>query len=221
LNGTINLYSLPIRIAVNVVTKRVLLVRNALFYLLLFVFCLTGVTHAQQPEDNIKEANTYLDARMTALDKYLDQSEGMQQRLLKRLKRKEDKMLRKLAAKDSSAYKQYVQDQHLSFDSIASISNDTSRRLPSLGSNKTIDSLNGVQRFIQSESGKLNSSTALLSQAGISTPNNAALSSLQQKMDMQVNTNQLIQQHIADLEKMAGANNISGIQGIQKMCWRV
>jgi hypothetical protein len=201
---------------VNVVTKRVLLVRNALLFLLLFVFCLAGITHAQQPEDNIKDANTYLDARTTSLDKYLDQSESIQQRLLKRLKRKEDKILRNLAAKDSVAYKQYILNHQLNFDSIQSLSKDTSRHLSSLGNNKVIDSLKGVQRFIQSESGKLTNSTALLGQAGIATPNNTALNSLQQKMNVQVNTDQLIQQHTADLEKIAGANNISGIQGIQK-----
>jgi hypothetical protein len=179
---------------------------------LLCVFFASKEANAQDVDSSGIYAQSYLDSRVSSLEKSLDKTSGLQQRLLKRLQRKEEKMLRKLAAKDSTAYNQYVKNHHLDFDSIASISNDTSRHPAVIGNNKIIDSLKGVQRFIQSESGKL----TLLSQAGIATPNSPSLSSLQQKMNVQANTDQLIQQHTSDLAKMAGANNISGFQDIQK-----
>jgi outer membrane murein-binding lipoprotein Lpp len=201
---------------VNVVIKDGLSSRRHLICLLLFLFCLVGVSHAQQVDDNINEANTYLDVRTSKLDKYLNQSQNIQQRLLKKLKRKEDKVLRKLAAKDSAAYKQYMMEHPISYDSIARIAIDTSLHPKIFGNNKTIDSLKGVQRFIQSETGKIGNSAAALNQTGIAIPGTSNLTAIQQKMNTQLNTSQLIQQHTADLEKMVGVNNISGLQGIQK-----
>jgi outer membrane murein-binding lipoprotein Lpp len=188
------------------------------FLLLLTCFALCIGVHpssAQEVQDNIDNASTYLDRRYEALQKSTDITAKLQQKLLKRLQKKEDKMLRKLAKQDSTLYKQYVA-QHLTYDSIAAMSKDSTRQIKMLGSNKTIDSLKGVQRYIQSQAGKLSAATGSLNQLGISTPGGSDLASLQQQMNMQVSTDQLIQQHTNDLKQLAGSANISGLQSIQK-----
>src|ERR1700744_4009894 len=164
---------------------------------------------AQEAQDNIDNATTYLDHRVEALQKSTDITIRLQQKLLKRLQKKEDKMLRKLAKQDSALYKQYVA-QHLNYDSIAAMSKDSTRPVKMLGSNKTIDSLKGVKSYIQNQTSKLSAATGSLNQLGISTPGGSDLSSLQQKMNMQISTDQLIQQHTNDLKQLAGSANIRG-----------
>jgi hypothetical protein len=124
-------------------------------------------------------------------------------------------MLRKLAKQDSSLYKQYVA-QYMNFDSIAAISNDTTKRPQLLNSNKTIDSLKGIQRFIQNQTSKIGGASGALGQAGVNLPGIENLSGLQQKLNAQSLTDQLIQQHTNDLKQLAGGANISGLQSIQK-----
>src|SRR5688572_15058741 len=76
------------------------------------------LSYAQEAEESVGQAQTYLEHRSSSLEKYLKHSDKIQQRLLKKLKRKEDKMLRKLAAKDSALYYQYTAGRNISFDSI-------------------------------------------------------------------------------------------------------
>ena len=172
-------------------------------------------TYAQEKDSATIYADIYLNHRVSGLERLLDKTTKLQKHLLKRLQRKEDKMLRKLAKQDSSLYKQYIQ-QHLSYDSIAAIANDTTRPRAAIVNNTLIDSLKGIQRFIQNQEGKLGQSTASLKAAGISLPQNDQLNALQQKLNAQGNIDQLIQQHTADLKQLAGSAHISGLQSIQK-----
>jgi hypothetical protein len=170
---------------------------------------------AQETEENITNATTYLESRTSALDKYLGHSDKIQQRLLKKLKRKEAKIIKKLAAKDSTLYKQYV-SQGISYDSISILSKDSAYQRKRITGTGIIDSLKGVQSFIQKQSAKLNSVAGIANKAGIETPYSKELGELQQKLNTQQNIDALIGQRTAALEGLTGKANISGLQDIQK-----
>ncbi len=189
----------------------------AVFFLSILIFLGCAIAaQAQEQQQNIDMAQKYLDSRTDGLSKYLKRSDKIQQRLLKKLRRKENKVARKLAAKDSTLYRQYLQ-QRLSYDSIARLSQDTSalNRLATK-KNSLIDSLKGIQNFIQKQSGKLGSATALADKARINTPYTAELNKLQQQLSAGQNIDNLIKQRTSNLEQLAGGQNISGLQSIQK-----
>ncbi|KAA5536539.1 hypothetical protein F0919_02400 [Taibaiella lutea] len=205
--------------------------RNSFIFIFLLLLTGTGM-YAQEPSpasvsettENIENANSYLDSKTASLDKYLSRSEKIQQRLLKRLQRKEQKMLKKLAAKDSALYYQYLQQQGLSYDSIAALSNDTAYRNKfALQKNSTIDSLRGVQNFIQKQEDKLNAASGIAGKAGIASPavstnsTTGNLSGLQQNLNVQQNIDGLIQQKTQSLKSFAAQHtDIKGLEGIQK-----
>ncbi len=121
------------------------------------LFMLTGkAADAQETEQSITYAEKYLDARTSDLSKYLNHSGKLQQRLLRRLQRKEAKIARKLAAKDSALYRQYMHER-LSYDSIARLQQDTaslrerfaSKRMPRSIASK-VYSLLSVSKAISS-----------------------------------------------------------------------
>jgi hypothetical protein len=169
---------------------------------------------AQEARENIDNANTFLDRKTASIDKYTAKSQKIQQRLLKKLQRKEAKLLKRLAAKDSAAYLQYV-NQGLSYDSIATLSKDTSYQQKLANKkNAAIDSLRGVQRFIENQQGKLGSVTDVADKAGIQMPKQ--LGKLQQQLNGQQDIDQLIGQRTASLESLAKSQNIKGMEGIQK-----
>ncbi|XHR94244.1 hypothetical protein ACFJIV_28820 [Mucilaginibacter sp. UC70_90] len=177
---------------------------------------ISSFSQQQDEEESVRYADQYLDSRTTSLDKYLDRAAGIQQRLLKKLQRKEARFARKLAAKDSTLYQQYLQNK-LSYDSIAALSKDSTAlsRIKS-SPDKLIDSLKGIQRFISNQGSKLGTASSLAGQAGVNLPNANELSSLQQKLNAQQGLDQLMQQRSKVLESLAGAAHISGIEGIQK-----
>lgn len=189
----------------------------AIFFIsiLIFLGCATAM-HAQQQHEGIDIAQKYLDSRTSDLSQYLNRSEKIQQRLLKKLKRKENKIARELAAKDSALYRNYI-NQRLSYDSIARLSQDTSA-LNRLAKKKSslVDSLKGVQNFIQKQNGKLSGITALADKVGISTPYADELNKLQQQLSAGQHIDDLIKQRTSNLEQLAGSQNISGLQSIQK-----
>jgi hypothetical protein len=188
--------------------------KHIILFLLLLAF-VAGQSFAQETEENIDNATTYLESRTSALDKYLGRSEKIQQRLLKRLKRKEEKILKRLAAKDSVLYKEYL-NRGISYDSIATLSKDSTYQQQRLTKNGIIDSLKGVQNFIQKQSSKLSNITGAADKAGIATPYGKELNELQQKLNTQQNIDALIGQRTAALEGLTGKANISGLQDIQK-----
>ncbi len=172
-------------------------------------------THGQENNPEITAQN-YLDNRTSALDKYLKRSQRIQQKLLRRLKKQEARMMKQLAAKDSALYKQYL-DMPLTYDSITSLSKDTAVLNQRTGRrNATIDSLNGIQQFIQKQAGKLNSVAGL---AGKELPGGdytSKISELQSKLNAEQQVKDLIQQRSKALEQLAGGKNIAGLQNIQK-----
>lgn len=187
-----------------------------IYILLACLLCCSVSTYAQEAEESVAYAQKYLEGRTGDLGKYLNRSQKIQQRLLRKLQRKEDKMARRLAAKDSALYRQYMQ-QRLSYDSIAHLSKDTAA-LQRLAAKKNglIDSLKGVQDFLQKQSGKLNGVTGLAGKAGINTPYTDELNQLQQQLNTQQNIDELIRQRTSNLEGLAGKADISGLQSIQK-----
>ncbi len=182
---------------------------------ILVLFSRFQTVYGQEVEENIDNAKTYLGLRVSSIEKYTEKTNKLQQRLLKHLQRKEDKMLRKLAKQDSALYKQYI-GQHLNYDSIAVLYSDTTQRHLTRGNSALIDSLKGVQRFIQNQQNKLGAVSTSLSAAGVSIPGNDQLNALQQKLNSQAGIDQLIQQHTNDLKQLAGNVNIKGFQSIQK-----
>jgi hypothetical protein len=192
-----------------------------------FIFMLVGIlllcsapAHAQEAEQSIEYAEKYLDSRTSDLGKYLRRSGKIQQRLLRRLQRKEDKIARKLAAKDSTLYRQYMQ-QRLSYDSIARLQQDTAslRRRFSARKNALVDSLKNVQSFISKQSSKLNSAAALAGKAGADIPYTAELDKLRGQLNAQQGIDELIRERTSSLEGLAGKANISGLQNIQQQVY--
>lgn len=175
-----------------------------------------GQSYAQDSQENTRQASSLLDSKTADLEKYLKRSERIQQKLLRRLKKKEARLRRQLAAKDSSLYRQYL-SMPLTYDSIALISNDTTALNKRRGRrNATIDSLKGIQNFIQKQSGKLNGLTGL---AGKELPDgdySAKLAELQSRLNAEQQVSDLIQQRSKSLESLAGGKNIAGLQSIQK-----
>ncbi len=191
-------------------------VHMRLLYTMFFLlFICSPALHAQQAEDNIRTAEQYLESRTSSLDKYLNRSQKIHQRLLKKLKRKEAKLLRRLAAKDSALYYQYINNK-LSYDSIAAVSNDTSA-LNRLAQKKSavIDSLKGIQSFIQDQSSKISGASSLADKANMQVPYANELNSLQQKLSAQQNIDELIRQRTNSLESLTD-DKIKGLEGIQK-----
>lgn len=191
-----------------------------LYYLLFAVLLLCrGIVHGQEMEESVRYAQQYLDSRTGSLDQYLGRSGKIQQRLLKKLQRRETRMLRKLAAKDSALYYQYVQ-QGASYDSIAALAKDTSAlQKLTAKKNSLTDSLKGVLRFLQHQTGKLGGAGDLADKAGLPTEYTGKLDQLQQQLNGQQKIDDLIKQRTASLENMAAGNKLGGIQGIQKQVY--
>ncbi len=191
--------------------------KNNLRYLfaITILFCHSAKAQLNEVSESKRYAEEYLESRTSALDKCLGHSDKIQQRLLKKLKRKESKILKKLAAKDSILYKQYV-NRGIPYDSIATLSKDSNYQQQHITKTGIIDSLKGVQSFIQKQSNKLNRLSGAADQAGIETPYSKELNALQQKLNTQQSIDNLIGQCTAALEGLSGKANISGLQEIQK-----
>lgn len=175
-----------------------------------------GSTANGQSAKTILVSSQYLDSRTSSLDKYLKRSERIQQRLLRRLKKKEEKFRKQLAAKDSLAYKRYL-DQPLTYDSIAALSKDTAAlHTRRRGLNATIDSLKGIQQFIQKQGTKLNGFAGIGGKEIPGAEYTARLAELQSKLNAEQQVKDLIRQRSNTLEQLAGGQNIAGIKGIQK-----
>ncbi len=189
------------------------------YFCFLFLLLVTGSisAYAQDATEGIEHATTYLDHRTAALDKYLLRSDRIQQRLLRRLQKKEKRMLARLAAKDSVAYQQYINSRSVSFDSIAVLSKDTSS-LARLGNrrNATIDSLKGIGQFIQQQGGRLQGAGIPGGQALPGSEYAGKITELQGKLNAEQQVKDLIRQRTQSLEQMAKGAGIPGLTGIQK-----
>lgn len=184
---------------------------------MLYFFPFFIVEVSAQSENGITQASSYLESKTAALEKYLKRSDRIQRRLLRRLQQKETRMQTRLAAKDSVAYKQYINNRSVSFDSIAVLSKDTAS-LARLGNRRkaTIDSLKGIAQFIKQQRGRLQSAGMPAGQALPGGDYSLKIAELQGKLNAEQQVKDLIRGRTQDLEQMAASAGIPGLQSIQK-----
>jgi len=174
---------------------------------------LSGVAAlAQEEAQIIQNGKRYLDLNIHTLNRYSQRAIHQQKLLLRKLKKKEERFARQLKQKDSAAYARY-KSQSLSYDSISHMLHPDSATLVAKtkrGANKVIDSLKGVQAFIQANAAK----------AGIGAPElgkyTGELGSLQQKLDYNEYINELINQHTNGLKGLSPKANIPALSGIEQ-----
>ncbi|WP_343566230.1 hypothetical protein [Sphingobacterium sp.] len=171
---------------------------------------------AAQSESGMEEASLYLEKRTTDLGNYIHRSNRIQERLLNRLRKKEARMLAKLAAKDSAAYNEYL-NRSISFDSIAALSKDTTvlARMTKWR-NATIDSLKGIQQFMHNQGNKLATLDGISGQALPGGDYSGKIAELQGKLNAEQQVKDLIRQRTQSLEQMARSAGIPGLIGLQK-----
>jgi len=160
------------------------------------------------------QGRKFVDINIRSLDRYSKRWEVTQRSLLKKLKRKEQRLVGKLKRNDSAGYAR-LQSQSLSFDSILNLSRRpdsatiASRTLKN--GQKSIDSLKGIINFIQGKDICLAGSSPINSDV---TAYTKELNNLQGKLSYQQYISELTQQHVKSLEGIAGSKN--GITGISK-----
>lgn len=154
----------------------------------------------------------YLDLNTRSLDKYNKRLARQQDRLLRQLKKKENRMKHQLQHSDAAAYLRF-KNQPLSYDSISRLANaDSTTMATKIGRrrNAVFDSLKGVAVFIQSKS-------SVLPEAAVNTSSyNTELQSLEQKISYRDYINELITQRTNNLKSIVGNNSFSSFGGIQK-----
>jgi hypothetical protein len=177
---------------------------------LLFILCSCLPAYAQEDALTVQQGRRYIDLNIRSLEKLSHRTQQQQQRLLKKLTRREHKLVRQLKQTDSAAYARLDQ-QPLSFDSISRLlradSAGKAARVWRKG-NKAIDSLRGLQSFLRSKAGA----------AGTVSPaagdQSAKLGALQTDLNYQQYINSLIDQRSLNLNYLAG--NAPALKGIQK-----
>ena len=181
-----------------------------LLTLLINPFCI----NAQEENSTVvTHGNRYISLKVKSIDKYNSRIEHQQKHLLNKLKRKETHFAHKLKNSDSLAYARYKLQSSPSYDSISKLSkSDTGITAASFSKQKntSVDSLRGVQSFVQSKSG-------LSTNAPQAQGTNSDLNSLQGKMNFHNYINQLITQRTNNLKNLAGSeSNVPGLKGIEK-----
>jgi len=193
---------------------KIILVPTVLFFLSLSI----SPFYAFSQEENATAAiggTRYIDLKIKKLDKYNSRIKKQQDRMLKKLKNKENHLERKLQRTDSLAYAKFKK-QTLSYDSISKVSkSDTGSKADSFAKKKnpTIDSLRGVESFVQCKSGQVPSSPEVQEK-------NAELSSVQGKLNFRNYITQLITQRTNNLSNLQGdEGKAPGLIGIQKQVY--
>ena len=185
---------------------------------LIFLSLLISPYYAFSQEENTTaamEGTRYIDLKIKKLDKYNSRIKKQQDRMLKKLTNKEKHLEHKLQRTDSLAYAKFKK-QPLSYDSISKLSkSDTGSRADSFAKKKnpTIDSLRGVESFVQNKSGQVPSSPEVQEK-------NAELSSVQGKLNFRNYITQLITQRTNNLNNLQGdEGKVPGLIGIQKQVY--
>lgn len=200
-----------------------------LFPILLAALSLKGKTgnvlHAQdtvseQTEtiQNIRNANDYLNARTASLEQYTHHVAHIQKQLLVKLNHEEEHNLNGLPATKDSLTAYPYHRHSIDFDSIQRLAANPSS-LYNKGSpetNKLIDSLKGIQTFIQKQSGRLQQAADLTSKAALTGDYSAKLQQLQQQLNAQQQLQQLIDQRSQELQQLLPGENIQALSRIQK-----
>ena len=200
-----------------------------LFLLILSAFTLQGksgaklyaqdtVSEQTEVSQNIQYADDYLKHRSASVEKYLERNAKIQQQLLTRLNHTEHG-LSALSGK-SDSLPEYGYARHtIDFDSIQKLARNPSS-LYNKGSpkaQKLIDSLKGIQAFIQQQSGRLQQAANLsTTTTGTSGDYSAKLNELQQQLNAQHQIQQLIEQRSRTLQQQFPGKNIPALHRISK-----
>ncbi len=184
-----------------------------LLSLLISPFCI----HAQEENATaVTQGNRYISFKLKSIDKYNSRIERQQKQLLNKLKIKEKHFEHKLKNSDSLAYAHYKEQKTPSYDSISKLSkSDTGSTAASFSKHKnaTVDSLRGVQSFVQSKSGLPANAPQVQGATG-------ELNNVQGKMNFRNYITQLITQHTNSLKSLAGTgSDIPGLKGIEKQVY--
>jgi hypothetical protein len=176
---------------------------------------------AQELPDSLALQNAllYRNARLASLEKYSDRARRIQQRLLRKLSRKEQRFARQLAKTDTAAYRMY-KEQGLTYDSIAKYSCDTNglARMPKPRWG-VVDSIKGIQSFIDRQSAALQTAGVAIP---IDLPTDAAgqqLAGVQAKLQMQDQITQLLRQRTQSLEQLGSGLSLSGLKQVQQQVY--
>ncbi len=183
--------------------------------LLIVLVCGLPETGCAQEADQAAVARAgqrYLDLNIRSLERYNRRLEGTQQRLLKRLKRKEGKLASRLQTGDSATCERYQNQETPSYDSISRLpANDPSQTTDSTGhrTHTGVDSLKRVLQFTHPEG----------------SPEKLAYESRLGKLDRELShrerINELIQKRGRSLKKVASgsAGKIPGFKGMEKQVY--
>lgn len=158
----------------------------------------------------LQSAQGYWEGRTEAWETYLSRTEKAQQKLLKKLKKKEARLRKKMAG-DSTVLENGASD----YDSLLAVRQDTSR----VGQwakkkNPVVDSLRKIKAFGE----KYASTDALAGGAkplGLEDPT-GRLDDLQGRLNVQQNIQELIERRAARLEQAVGEKQAGWLKGIQK-----
>lgn len=167
---------------------------------------------------NANAADSYLSARINALKKCSKHTAHIQRNLLLKLSHKEHS-LTGLSGKSDSLSESGYSKHSIDFDSLQRLANNPSS-LYNKGSpkvNKLIDSLKGIQSFIQQQSGRLQHAGNLTtSQAGLSGDYSTKIGQLQQQLNAQQQLQQLIEQRSSELQQLFPGKDIQALSAIKK-----
>lgn len=187
---------------------------SVLFYWCFFLCMISFLSVSAQEENaSLYQGKQYLDLNIRSLEKYNLRARKQQDRLLNKLRHKEQRYASRLKRKDSAAYVRY-QQQPLTYDSISKLSksdNSTTKKR-STRRDSNIDSLKKIQGYLQKiplTEGKENNAIAGY---------NDKLNSLDSKSNQSSYINDLISQRTNGLKNIqSGAKGkVSGFTGIEK-----
>ena len=188
--------------------------------LIFFMLCIfPRCAHAQEEKDAVvKQGRRYVSLKIKALDKYNSRIERQQDLLIKKLKRKEQRLSNHLKTTDSVAYAKYKQQSTPSFDSISKLSKaDTGHTAANFSKRKNVfvDSLQRVTSFVQGNSGL----SANVSGATGVPGQGAEMNQLQGQLNYRAYITQLITQRTNSLNNVSSTSNIPGLSGIQQQVY--
>lgn len=192
------------------------------FFLCLFLMSSSHFLNAQsrdtaafnQPSENIKNAEIYLQSKIRSYEKYNQKSAIIQKRLIKRMEKAERKWMTQVNKTDSALGHQY-QQLFKPYDSLLLLTPDSvSDHHLSSKSNEKFDSLKSINQFLQDQQNKINGNNLPLS--SFSNAKAANLIKLQDQLQIQNEIQDRLEQRLDKLKNIAGDKQLSNFKGIQK-----
>ncbi len=188
-----------------------MLIKVSILFLIIAIspFCLAA---QEENAEAVKYGSRYVELRLKSLNKFESRVKHQQERMLRKLKRKEARMGRKLKRCDSVGYARF-QERNISYDSIDHLSKNDSNEIAddlAVRRNDAVDSIKGVQSFVQSKSEAVGFDAAAISK-------DAAMSELQKKLNYRKYLDELISKRGEELKGLRGlSGRIPGLKGIEK-----